>query len=375
MLLRLSRIRYLSHDEIIKIIIMVMKMVDEENKDKEDEIKVDASKDNRPGVSDGSADKAAEDVSDESAETEESIEDNNKDNNEDNNAQDVKIEVEIDEKDVDVVSKEEIDETEKSTKPKENTDFGSWKPRTELGRQVKAGEIKDIDMILDNGLRILEPEIVDGLIPDLESDLLLIGQSKGKFGGGQKRVFRQTQKKTREGNKPKFSAFAVVGDMNGHVGLGYGKAKETVPAREKAFRKAKLNIMKIRRGCGSWQCSCGTPHTIPFKVSGKCGASELIFMPAPKGTGLCADVEIAKIMKLAGIKDIWSKTRGKSRTKFNHVIAAIAAITQLTSTKIQEKHKELLSIVEGRTAVRDASIDDPEISEVSDETQHKKVEA
>ena len=94
-------------------------------------------------------------------------------------------------------------------------DKEGWKPKTELGMKVKSGEIKNIDIILDNGLKMFESEIVDILLPDLETELLLIGQSKGKFGGGQRRVFKQTQKKTREGNKPHFSTFAVVGNKDG----------------------------------------------------------------------------------------------------------------------------------------------------------------
>ena len=54
-------------------------------------------------------------------------------------------------------------------------------------------------------------------------------------------------RKTAEGNKPHFAALAVVGNKNGYVGIGYGKARETVPAREKAVRNAKLNVIKIRR--------------------------------------------------------------------------------------------------------------------------------
>jgi hypothetical protein len=80
-----------------------------------------------------------------------------------------------------------------------------------------------------------------------ETDLISIGQSKGKFGGGQRRVFKQTQKKTPEGNKPKFATYAVIGNRNGLIGVGYGKAKETVPAREKSFRSARMNIIKIKK--------------------------------------------------------------------------------------------------------------------------------
>ena len=147
-------------------------------------------------------------------------------------------------------------------------DKESWKPKTSIGIKVKSGEIDNIDYILDNRLKIMEPEIVDILMPNLIIDLLLVGQAKGKFGGGQKRVFRQTQKKTREGNKPKFGTFAIIGNEDGYVGIGYGKSKETVPAREKATRNAKQNLIKILRGCGSWQCSCNNPHSVPFVVEG-----------------------------------------------------------------------------------------------------------
>ena len=105
-------------------------------------------------------------------------------------------------------------------------DKETWKPRTSLGMRVKSGEIDNIDYILNNRLKILEHEVVDILMPNLMVDLLLVGQSKGKFGGGQRRVFRQTQKKTQEGNKPKFGTFAVVGNEDGYVGIGYGKSKE-----------------------------------------------------------------------------------------------------------------------------------------------------
>ncbi|MEM3373847.1 MAG: 30S ribosomal protein S5 [Candidatus Woesearchaeota archaeon] len=196
---------------------------------------------------------------------------------------------------------------------------------------------------------ILEKGIVDKLVPDLQSDLLLIGQAKGKFGGGKRRVFRQTQKKTKEGNKPKFATLAVVGNKKGIIGLGYGKSKETVPAREKAIRDAKFNIFKIRRGCGSWECGCGEPHSLPFTVEGKCGSTIIRLVPAPKGTGLRVDKEIAKILDLAGIKDVWSKTYGQSRTKINMIKAAERALKKLMSTKLQPVHYQKLSAIDGPT--------------------------
>ncbi|MFH1669712.1 MAG: 30S ribosomal protein S5 [Candidatus Woesearchaeota archaeon] len=221
-----------------------------------------------------------------------------------------------------------------------------WKPKTELGRQVKLGQITNIDDILNTDNKILEPEIVEILLPGMDSDLLLIGQSKGKFGGGQRRVFKQTQKKTKEGNKPSFATCAVVGDRNGHVGVGNGKSRETVPAREKAVRRAKLNIIKIRRGCGSWQCNCKANHSIPFAVEGKCGSVKIKLMPAPKGTGLCTASEVAKILRLAGISDVWSTTSGKTTSRINMTSAVVEALKQLMSMKVQSKYKEPLNISE-----------------------------
>ncbi|MBI4150469.1 30S ribosomal protein S5 [Candidatus Woesearchaeota archaeon] len=222
-----------------------------------------------------------------------------------------------------------------------------WRPKTEIGKAVKSGEVTSIDEVLDSGKKILEAEIVDVLFPNLESDLLMIGQSKGKFVGGQRRVFKQTQKKTKEGNKPKFATYAVVGNRDGIIGIGYGKSKETVPAREKALRNARLHIIKIRRGCGSWQCGCKQPHSIPFTVYGKCGSVEIWLMPAPKGKGLIVEKECQKILALAGIKDAWSKTKGKTVSKINLVNACFAALQELMRTKIQSQHNEALGVVEG----------------------------
>lgn len=226
-------------------------------------------------------------------------------------------------------------------------DKDSWKPKTSLGMKVKTGEITDIDYILDNRFKILESEIVDILMPNLITDLLLVGQSKGKFGGGQRRVFRQTQKKTQEGNKPKFGTFAIVGNEEGYVGIGYGKSKETVPAREKANRNSKQNIIKILRGCGSWQCGCRNPHSIPFAVEGKCGSVRIKLIPAPRGTGLCIERECGKVLKIAGIKDVWSKTFGQTRTKINLITACFGALKKLNEIKIQNETSERLGVVYG----------------------------
>ncbi len=233
-----------------------------------------------------------------------------------------------------------IDEVPEPTK--------AWEPRTTLGKAVKEGRITDIGEIFKQDLSIMEDTIVDALVPELQEDLLLIGQAKGKFGGGQRRIFRQTQKKTREGNKLHFTTCALVGNKNGYIGVGLGRSRETVPSRDKAKREARVNLMRIRRGCGSWQCGCKTPHSIPFAVNGKCSSVEIRLMPAPKGKGLCVEKECAKILTMAGIKDVWSKTKGHTKTKLNLLFALLDALKNLNEMKVLPGDIDKVGLVEGK---------------------------
>jgi len=223
----------------------------------------------------------------------------------------------------------------------------NWKPKTELGRKVKSGEINDIDEIFDKGYKILEPEIIDALLPSLESSLIQAGQSKGKFGGGKRSIWIQTQKKTKEGSNIKFSTVAVVGNKNGYVGVGHGKSKETMPAREKSIKQAKLSIIRIKRGCGSWESGGENAYSIPFKVSGKSGAAKIDLIPAPKGTGLCVENECKRILQLAGIKDIYSKSKN-SKTKLNLIKACFDALKKLSKVRVNENFAKEHNIVEGK---------------------------
>lgn len=209
-----------------------------------------------------------------------------------------------------------------------------WSPKTQLGREVRTGRVKNLDEVLESGRKIMEPEIVDLLIPNLKTDTIFIGQAKGKFGGGKRRAFRQTQKKTKESNVLTFGVMAVVGDGKGHVGIGYGRAAETLPAKEKAIRKAKLNIVKIQRGCASYDCSCDEEHSIPIETSGKCSSVTVKLMPAPQGTGLVLGDEMKKILILAGISDIYSKCSGRVQTTFNTAKACMNALTKISEVKL-----------------------------------------
>jgi small subunit ribosomal protein S5 len=210
----------------------------------------------------------------------------------------------------------------------------NWVPVTELGKLVRAGKVKDIDEVITQGKKILEPQIVDLLLPNLSTEVLFIGQSKGKFGGGKRRAFRQTQKVNKEGASLTFGVMAVVGDKQGHVGLGFGKAAETLPAKEKAIRKAKLAIVKIPRGCSSYDCSCDEHHSIPISTVGKSSSVVVKLMPAPQGTGLVVGDELKKILSVAGIKDVYSHCEGRVRTTFNTGKACMKALTKLNDLKL-----------------------------------------
>jgi len=215
-----------------------------------------------------------------------------------------------------------------------------WDPKTRLGTRVKAGELVSIKQVLESGEKIFEPEIVDVLLKGLETDYVFAGQAKGKFGGGKRRPVRQTQKKTAEGSRLSFTTIAVVGNKNGYVGVGIGKAGETMPSREKATKAARKNMIEVVRGCGSWECNCGGMHSLPYAISGRCGSVRLKLLPAPKGTGLAVENELKKILKLAGYKDLWSHVSGQSSKKINLVDACVSALragTRMRTSAAQKK--------------------------------------
>jgi small subunit ribosomal protein S5 len=216
--------------------------------------------------------------------------------------------------------------------------------RTELGKRVASGEISDIDEIISNNLKVLEPQIIDYLLPSLQTEFLFIGQSKGKLGGGKRRIIRNTQKVTAKAKRQHFSAMAVVGDGNGHIGVGKGSALESVVAKEKAAKKAKLNLIKIKRGCGSWECACSTPHSIPFKVSGKSGSVIVTLVPAPKGIGFCVADDIKTLLKLAGIKDVWSRVEGQTSTRINLGYASFEALKKLSAYRLLSNETKSLGL-------------------------------
>jgi small subunit ribosomal protein S5 len=249
---------------------------------------------------------------------------------------DQKVERPLEEKTEEKLEEEEKKRVETKEEKKEEKpiapvteEFPLWTPRTELGKLVASGAITSIDEILNSGRKIFEPEIIDKLVPNIKSELLLVGGRKGKGGGIQRIPVRITTTMHRSGRRFTANAFAIVGDENGLIGIGKAAAVESRAAIEKAIDKAKLNIMRIKRGCGSWECGCGENHSIPYKTEGKSGSVRVVLMPAPKGLGLVADDASKKILRLAGIKDVWMKTYGNTRMRLNLITALFNALKNL----------------------------------------------
>jgi len=225
-----------------------------------------------------------------------------------------------------------------------------WTPRTSLGRKVLSGEITSIEKLFESGVKITEPEVVDVLVPDLRNDIVLIGGSSGKGGGKRRTPSKRTTRMHKSGRRYRLSAMAIVGNGNGYVGVGKahgppGQHREVV---EKALTKAKLSLIPIRRGCGSWECACGTPHSIPFQITGKCGSVKVTLKPAPKGIGLVVMDEMKKVMRLAGIKDVWCKSMGQTSTRHNTVEAVFDAFSRTNKFRTRPDYEKAVGMREGK---------------------------
>lgn len=198
----------------------------------------------------------------------------------------------------------------------------TWTPKTLLGKKVLAGEITSMEEIYQKNLAILEPEIIDRLVPNLQDNVLKI---------------RTVQRTTDSGRKGSFTVAVAVGNKDGYIGVGMGKGLEIRPTIERAIKNAKKNLIHVRRGCGSWECRCEEPHSIPFSVSGRYSSVKVHLLPAPKGTGIVAGDTCKSVLELAGIKDIWSRTTGKTATTLNFAMATLEALRKTRRAKIDRE--------------------------------------
>ena len=207
----------------------------------------------------------------------------------------------------------------------------TWEPKTRLGRLVQDGEIEDMSAALNSGLPLKEPEIVDNLIPGLDDEVLDINM---------------VQRMTDSGRRVKFRCVVVIGNRDGFVGYAEGRDDQVGGAIQKAIEVAKLNVIDVSRGCGSWECGCGRPHTVALRTTGTAGSVEVELIPAPRGLGLAGGETVRHVLELAGIDDIWTRSSGKTRTTVNFAKATFNALRNTAEARVPEHAREQREVIE-----------------------------
>ena len=206
-----------------------------------------------------------------------------------------------------------------------------WEPVTRLGKQVQEGEISTMEEALNSGLPLKEPEVTDQLLPGLEDEVLDINM---------------VQRMTDSGRRVKFRCVVAIGNRDGFVGYAEGRDDQVGAAIQKAIGIAKLNIINVSRGCGSWECGCGRPHTVALRTTGKAGSVEVELRPAPRGLGLAGGETVRNVLELAGIEDAWTRSSGNTRTTVNFAKATFNALRNTAEARVPQHAFEQREVIE-----------------------------
>lgn len=197
-----------------------------------------------------------------------------------------------------------------------------WTPRTRLGRMVQDGDITTMQQALNSGLPLKESELVDQLLPGLEDEVLDINM---------------VQRMTDSGRRVKFRCVVAIGNRDGYLGYAEGRDDQVGSAIQKAIDIAKLNMIKINRGSGSWEDSAGGVNSLTRKATGKAGSVQVAIMPAPRGLGLAAAETVSNILELAGVQDAWTRSNGNTRTTVNLAKATFNALKNASQSRVPQR--------------------------------------
>lgn len=196
-------------------------------------------------------------------------------------------------------------------RPRREENDNKWDPVTKLGRLVKDGKVTSLEEIYLFSIPIKEYQIVEHFLgTKLKDEVMKV---------------MPVQRQTAAGQRTRFKALVAVGDYDGHIGVGVRVAKEVATAIRSAIIVAKMNLVPVRRGY--WGSKVGRPHTIPYKLTGKCGSVRVRLIPAPRGTGLVAAPATKKILAMAGVDDVYTSSTGHTKTMGNFVKACYYALS------------------------------------------------
>ncbi|MES3516522.1 MAG: 30S ribosomal protein S5 [Natronomonas sp.] len=201
-----------------------------------------------------------------------------------------------------------------------------WEPQTRLGRKVQDEEITTMRDALNSGLPLKEPEIVDKLLPGMEDEVLDINM---------------VQRMTDSGRRVKFRCVVVVGNRDGFVGYAQGRDDQVGGAIQKAIDVAKLNVVDVPLGSGSWEDRPGGRNSLMRRTTGKAGSVEVELEPAPRGLGLAAAPTVRHVLELAGVEDAWTKSHGNTRTTVNLAKATYNALQNASESRIPERTRQV----------------------------------
>ncbi len=201
-----------------------------------------------------------------------------------------------------------------------------WEPRTRLGRQVQDGDITSMDAALDSGLPLKEPEIVDQLLGSLDDEVLDINM---------------VQRMTDSGRRVKFRCVVAIGNRDGYLGYAEARDDQVGSAIQKAIEVAKLNVIRVDRGSGSWEDRAGGTNSLIRRAEGTAGSVTVEIIPAPQGLGLAAAPTVRHILELAGVQDAWTKSNGNTRTTVNLAKATFNALRNASQSRTPRRARRV----------------------------------